>query len=179
MAWTRRRSAPVQEGSGFTPSQMIGLVLAVALLVLAVPIGVKASGSLVTIMDSSTTTKARVDSATRSLRTGGITNKVLDRNGSPASPFHFEFTFNAAPYSQIRIYADSPSCPQASCFHLTVGCIEPPSNARTCLLVPTTPVDQNGYNAVQEVPGRTVQVRVDWPGTDDGPYHVVVYGRAP
>src|SRR5436190_17790355 len=106
----RKRSHRIRglslERPGFTPGQVIRLVLAVGLVILALPAGVKAAGSLVTIVDSSTTTKARVDGATKGLRVGGITKKVLDRTGTTSKTF----TFSSSAYSQIRIFAEHPGC---------------------------------------------------------------------
>src|SRR5437870_8479873 len=45
----------------FTPHQVIGLILAVAFLLITLPVTAKAAGSLVTLVDSSTSHKARVD----------------------------------------------------------------------------------------------------------------------
>jgi hypothetical protein len=45
---------------GWSPRQIIGLVLALCLLLVLLPIGARAAGSLMTIVDSSTTNQARV-----------------------------------------------------------------------------------------------------------------------
>ena len=175
-----RRSSPFHrlpmERPGFTPSQIIRLVLAVGFVVMALPIGAKAAGSLVTIVDSSTTTQARVDSATNSLRVGGATFKVLDKSGTLPAIEAVTFTFTSWPYSQIRIFAESPGCAGTSCAHLSMDCVE--GTARTCILIPTATFDEFGFNQVQVVPGRTVRVAM-WNIGGGLSYHIVVYGRAP
>ncbi len=176
----RRRSSSTPrlplERPGFTPSQIIGLVLAVGLVVLALPVAVEAAGTLVTIQDSSTTRKARVDAATSGLRVGGITNIVLDQAGAMPAPGSVSYEFNSAPYSQIRIFADTPSC--GGCTPtLTVECLE--GTTRTCLLVSAQSFDSSGYGAVFEVPGRTVRVTVNVTAQFGSTWHVVAYGHAP
>jgi hypothetical protein len=164
-------SAASPERLGFTPRQIIELVLVVGLLVVALPIGVQAATSLVTIKDSSTATKARVDSATSALRVGGITNELANRTGTTDATF----TVSSSAYSQIRIFAEHPGC-SGYCDTLTVQCVE--GTTRTCDLVSAQSFDQNGYNVLQAVPGRTLRVTVKI-SFGVGSWHVVIYGRAP
>lgn len=164
------------ERSGFTPRQIIQLVLVVGLLVVAMPVGVQAAASLVTIKDPSTAAKARVDSATSALRVGGITNKLLDQtatNGGTTGTW--TFTVPSSAYSQIRVFAESPGC-AGFCDTLTINCVE--DAARTCNLVSGQSFDLNGYNALWAVPGRTLRVTVDRQ-SGIGSWHVVIFGRTP
>jgi hypothetical protein len=170
----KRGSSSISERTRFTSRQIIGLVLAIGFLLLALPVGVKAAGSLVTLVDSSTTTKARVDSATSALRVGGVTNKILDKSGSGA-PFTRIFTINTAPYSQIRVYAVHSGC-SGFCSGLTIECVE--GTARTCLIVSDQRFDETGYNAAAGIPGRTLRVTVS-DSFGVGTWRVVVYGRSP
>jgi hypothetical protein len=105
MLGKRSSSVPIGQPTGFTPRQVIGLVVAMAFLLIALPVGAKAAGSLVTLVDSSSSTQARVDAATGGLRVGGITNKILDKSGSFTSLNQvLVFTTGTSPYSKVRIY---------------------------------------------------------------------------
>ena len=149
--------------------KLIGLVLVLACAVLVLPVGVEAAD--VTIVDPSTTNKARVDSATSSLRVGGITKRLVDRSGTGNATF----TFASAAYSKLRIFATYSGC-SGFCARLTLQCVE--GSTRTCSLVSSQVFDQAGYNTVSEIPGQTVKVFVeDFFGV--GGWRVVVYGRAP
>jgi hypothetical protein len=55
----RKGSHRVPHGS-WSPREIIGLVLALCLLMVLVPVGARAAGSLMTIVDSTTTNQARV-----------------------------------------------------------------------------------------------------------------------
>ena len=171
----KRPAAPSSEVSpdrpGFTPRQIIELVLVVGLLVIAVPVGAQAATSLVTIKDSSTTTKARVDSATSALRVGGITNLMTNRTGTTDATF----TLSSSAYSEIRIFAEHPGC-SGFCDTLTIECVE--SGVHTCSIVAPQQFDQNGFNTIAAVPGRTIRVAVD-AVFGIGTWHVAIYGRTP
>ena len=171
-----RKKSSEEDGSrspqlSLTFDQLLKLFVVMALLLFAFPVGAQAAGSLMTLVDSTTSTKARVDPATSALRVGGITNKLLDETGTISKTF----TFPSAAYSHIRIFAEHSGC-SGYCDTLTVECVE--SGNRTCILLADQSFDENGYNALSDVPGRTLRVRVNtWFGV--GSWHVVVYGRAP
>jgi len=166
-----RNSEVAPDRPGFTPRQIIELMLVVGLLVVAVPVGVQAATSLVTIKDSSTATKARVDSSTSALRVGGITNLLADRTGTTDTTF----TVSSSAYSEIRIFAEHPGC-SGFCDTLTIECVE--ATVHTCSIVAPQAFDQNGYNTIAAVPGRTLRVAVD-AVFGVGSWHVSIYGRAP
>ncbi len=176
-----RRSSRVPlipvERPGFTPSQITRLVLAVALLVVALPVGVKAAGSLVTIADSSTSAQARVDGSTGGLRVDGVTVKLLDRTDSVPTTGSKSYTLTTSLYSRVRIFVEVLGGIGGT---VTVECVE--GSARSCVLIPTANLDYNpiGYNnVIDDVPGRTIRVTVDDPWVSGLLWHVVVYGRAP
>jgi hypothetical protein len=162
-------NAPSLHRACLASGKLIGWALVLACAVLVVPVGVEASD--VTIVDPSTTNKARVDSATSSLRVGGITKKLLDKSGSGNATF----AFASAAYSKLRIFATYSGC-SGFCAQLTLQCVE--GSTKTCNLVSRQVFDQAGYDTVSEIPGATVKVFVeDVFGV--GGWHVVVYGRAP
>ena len=171
----RKRTQEKDDGTSrqlsLTFDQLLKLMIVIALLLVAVPVGAQAAGSLMTLVDSTTSTKARVDPATSALRVGGITNKLLDQTGTISKTF----TFSSAAYSQIRIFAEHPGC-SGYCDTLTIECVE--GAARSCTLLADQPFDQNGYNALSAVPGRTLRVRVNI-SFGVGSWHVVIYGHAP
>ena len=172
-----RKKSSEEDGSrsqqlSLTFDQLLKLFVVMALLLFAFPVGAQAAGSLMTLVDSSTSTKARVDPATSALRVGGITNKLLDETGTISKTF----TVPSAAYSHIRIFAEHPGC-SGYCDTLTVECVE--NGNRTCTLVAADQsFDQSGFNALFDVPGRTLRVRVNIQ-FGVGSWHVVVYGRAP
>jgi hypothetical protein len=149
------------------------LVLVVGLLVVALPVGAQAAGSLVTIQDSSTATKARVDSPTNALRVGGITNILLDRSATNTGTT-WTFQTPSSLYSQIRVFADNPGGCSGFCDTLTIECVE--AGVRTCILVSEQAFDKDGYNLLADVPGRTLRVTVR-DTSAIGAWHVVIYGR--
>jgi len=162
-------SAPSLRRACLESGKLIGFVLVLACAVLVVPVRVEAAD--VTIVDPSSTNKARVDSATSSLRVGGITKKLLDKSGTGNATF----AFASAAYSKLRIFAVYPGC-NGFCARLTLQCVE--GSTQTCSLASLQVFDQAGYNTVSEIPGTTVKVFIE----DDfgiGGWHVVVYGRSP
>jgi hypothetical protein len=145
---------------------------------MALPVGAKAAGSLVTLVDSTSSTQARVDAATGGLRVGGITNKIMDRSGSFTSLNQvLVFTTGTSPYSKVRIFATSPNC-AAPCITVSIDCVE--GSIQTCFILSGQSVgyDQT-YNSIQEVPGRTLRITLKGNDTVLVQYRVVVYGHAP